>query len=133
MKKNKKKSEAKAQLKEQIKNCKLYLSLDLSSKSAGGLLPYKFILDSLSKAIENKEKTDDESSNVLRDIFLAVNKANYDIKISNIKKRNEKPLKSDLEEAEELFKKNDKNYEEKKTFIINLLKKVIKYKKKEMI
>jgi hypothetical protein len=114
MKKNKKKSEAKAQLKEQIKNCKLYLSLDLSSKSAGGLLPYKFILDSLSKAIENKEKTDDESSNVLRDIFLAVNKANYDIKISNIKKRNEKPLKSDLEEAEELFKKNDKNYEEKK-------------------
>ena len=59
MKKNKKKSEAKAQLKEQIKNCKLYLSLDLSSKSAGGLLPYKFILDSLSKAIENKEKTDD--------------------------------------------------------------------------
>jgi len=123
MKKNKKKSEAKAQLKEQIKNCKLYLSLDLSSKSAGGLLPYKFILDSLSKAIENKEKTDDESSNVLRDIFLAVNKANYDIKISNIKKRNEKPLKFDLEEAEELFKKNDKNYEEKKNFHNKLVEK----------
>jgi hypothetical protein len=30
--------------------------------------------------------TKDEYSNVLRDIYLEVNKANYDIKISNIKK-----------------------------------------------
>ena len=51
----KKKSEAKSQQKEAIKNCKLYLDLDLSSKSAGGLLPYKFLLDYLTKAIENKK------------------------------------------------------------------------------
>ena len=109
----KKKSEAKSQQKEQIKNCKLYLNLDLSSKSAGGLLPYKFLLDSLSKTLENKDKTDEESCNKLREIFLEVNKANFDIKISNVKKKNEKPHKIDLEEAEQFFNQNNKAYEEK--------------------
>ena len=118
-----KKSEAKAQLKEQIKNCKLYLNLDLSSKSAGGLLPYKFLLESLTKTIENKDKTDDDSCNKLREIYLAVNKANFDIKISNIKKKMEKPLKIDLDEAEELFNEKHKIYEEKKNFHNKLVEK----------
>ena len=104
----KKKSEAKSQQKEQIKNCKLYLNLDLSSKSAGGLLPYKFILDSLSKSLENKDKTDEDSYNKLREIFISVNKANFDIKIGNIKKKNEKPNKIDLDEAEGLFQQKHK-------------------------
>ena len=119
----KKKSEAKAQLKEQIKNCKLYLNLDLSSKSAGGLLPYKFLLESLTKTIENKDKTDDDSCNKLREIYLAVNKANFDIKISNIKKKMEKPLKIDLDEAEGLFNEKHKIYEEKKNFHNKLVEK----------
>ena len=119
----KKKSEAKAQLKEQIKNCKLYLNLDLSSKSAGGLLPYKFLLESLTKTIENKDKTDDDSCNKLREIYLAVNKANFDIKISNLKKKMEKPLKIDLDEAEELFNEKHKIYEEKKNFHNKLVEK----------
>ena len=119
----KKKSEAKAQLKEQIKNCKLYLNLDLSSKSAGGLLPYKFLLESLTKTIENKDKTDDDSCNKLREIYLTVNKANFDIKISNIKKKMEKPLKIDLDEAEELFNEKHKIYEEKKNFHNKLVEK----------
>jgi len=119
----KKKSEAKSQQKEQIKNCKLYLNLDLSSKSAGGLLPYKFLLDSLAKTLENKDKTDEEACNKLREIFLEVNKANYDIKISNIKKKNEKPHKIDLEEAEQFFNQNNKAYEEKKNFHNKLVEK----------
>ena len=119
----KKKSEAKAQLKEQIKNCELYLNLDLSSKSAGGLLPYKFLLESLTKTIENKDKTDDDSCNKLREIYLAVNKANFDIKINNIKKKMEKPLKIDLDEAEELFNEKHKIYEEKKNFHNKLVEK----------
>ena len=119
----KKKSEAKAQLKEQIKKCKLYLNLDLSSKSAGGLLPYKFLLESLTKTIENKDKTDDDSCNKLREIYLAVNKANFDIKINNIKKKMEKPLKIDLDEAEELFNEKHKIYEEKKNFHNKLVEK----------
>ena len=119
----KKKSEAKSQQKEQIKNCKLYLNLDLSSKSAGGLLPYKFLLDSLSKTLENKDKTDEESCNKLREIFLEVNKANFDIKISNVKKKNEKPHKIDLEEAEQFFNQNNKAYEEKKNFHNKLVEK----------
>ena len=119
----KKKSEAKSQQKEQLKNCKLYLNLDLSSKSAGGLLPYKFLLDSLSKTLENKDKTDEDSYNKLREIFLSVNKANFDIKISNIKKRSEKPHKIDLEEAEELFNQNHKAYEERKNFNSKLVEK----------
>ena len=123
MPKKSKKSEAKSQLKEQIKNCKLYLDLDLSSKSAGGLLPFKFLLDSLSKAIENKDKTDEDSSNKLRDLFLSVNKANSDIKISNIKKKSEKPLKSDVDEAEEFFLQEHKKYEEKKNFHNKLVEK----------
>ena len=119
----KKKSEAKSQQKEQIKNCKLYLNLDLSSKSAGGLLPYKFLLDSLAKTLENKDKTDEEACNKLREIFLEVNKANYDIKISNVKKKNEKPHKIDLEEAEQFFNQNNKAYEEKKNFHNKLVEK----------
>ena len=119
----KKKSEAKSQQKEQIKNCKLYLNLDLSSKSAGGLLPYKFLLDSLAKTLEDKDKTDEEACNKLREIFLEVNKANYDIKISNIKKKNEKPHKIDLEEAEQFFNQNNKAYEEKKNFHNKLVEK----------
>ena len=77
----KKKNENKSQMKEQVKNCKLYLGLDLSSKSVGGLLPYKFLLESLTKALEFKEKTDEDSGNKLRELYLSVNKANYDIKI----------------------------------------------------
>jgi hypothetical protein len=119
----KKKSEAKSQQKEQIKNCKLYLNLDLSSKSAGGLLPYKFILDSLSKSLENKDKTDEDSYNKLREIFISVNKANFDIKIGNIKKKNEKPNKIDLDEAEGLFQQNHKVYEERKNFYNKLVEK----------
>lgn len=118
-----KKSQAKSQQKEQIKNCKLYLNLDLSSKSAGGLLPYKFLLDSLSKTLENKDKTDEDSCKKLREIFLSVNKANFDIKISNIKKRNEKPHKIDLDEAEELFNQNHKAYLERKNFNSKLVEK----------
>jgi len=123
MPKKGKKSEAKSQLKEQIKNCKLYLDLDLSSKSAGGLLPFKFLLDSLSKAVENKDKTDEDSSKNLRELFLSVNKAKSDIKISNIKKRSEKPLKSDVDEANEFFKKEDKKYQDKKDFHNKLVEK----------
>jgi len=119
----KKKSEAKSQQKEQIKNCKLYLNLDLSSKSAGGLLPYKFILDSLSKSLENKDKTDEDSYNKLREIFISVNKANFDIKIGNIKKKNEKPNKIDLDEAEGLFQQKHKVYEERKNFYNKLVEK----------
>ena len=119
----KKKGEAKAQLKEQIKNCKQYLDLDLSSKSAGGLLPYKFLLESLTKALENKDKTDDDSCNKLREIFLSVNKANYDIKISNVKKKMDKPLKIDLDEAEELFNEKHKIYEERRNFHKKLVEK----------
>ena len=119
----KKKSEAKSQQKEQIKNCKLYLDLDLSSKSAGGLLPYKFLLDSLSKSLENKDKTDEDSYNKLREIFIAVNKANFDIKIGNIKKKNEKPNKIDLDEAEGLFQQKHKVYEERKNFYNKLVEK----------
>ena len=119
----KKKSEAKSQQKEAIKNCKLYLDLDLSSKSAGGLLPYKFLLDSLTKAIENKDKTDEDSLNKLKEIFISVNKANYDIKISNEKKKLEKPLKSELDEAEAYFNEKHKKYEERKNFHNKLVEK----------
>ena len=119
----KKKNENKSQMKEQVKNCKQYLNLDLSSKSVGGLLPYKFLLDSLAKTLENKDKTDEEACNKLREIFLEVNKANYDIKISNIKKKNEKPHKIDLEEAEQFFNQNNKAYEEKKNFHNKLVEK----------
>ena len=119
----KKKNENKSQMKEQVKNCKLYLNLDLSSKSVGGLLPYKFLLDSLTKALEFKEKTDEDSGNKLREIYLSVNKANYDIKISNIKKKMEKPLKSDLDEANEVFEQRNKEYEEKKSFHNKLVEK----------
>ena len=69
----------------------------------GGLLPYKLILDSLSQAIELKEQADEASINKLREIFLSVNKANFDIKINNIKKTIEQPIQKDLEEAEEVF------------------------------
>ena len=119
----KKKNENKSQMKEQVKNCKLYLGLDLSSKSVGGLLPYKFLLESLTKALEFKEKTDEDSGNKLRELYLSVNKANYDIKISNIKKKMEKPLKSDLDEANEVFEKRNKEYEEKKSFHNKLVEK----------
>ena len=95
----------------------------LSSKSAGGLLPYKFILDSLSKSLENKDKTDEDSYNKLREIFISVNKANFDIKIGNIKKKNEKPNKIDLDEAEGLFQQKHKVYEERKNFYNKLVEK----------
>ena len=112
----KKKNENKSQMKEQVKNCKQYLNLDLSSKSVGGLLPYKFLLDSLTKALEFKEKTDEDSCNKLRELYLSVNKENYEIKISNIKKKMEKPLKSDLDEANKVFNQRNKEYEEKQNF-----------------
>ena len=113
-KKNANKSDKGSSMKEQIKNCKQYLDLDLSSKSAGGLLPYKLILDSLSKALALKDQTDDSSTNKLRDLFLTINKANLDIKIGNIKKLTEKPLQKDLDEAEAVFKARDKKYEERR-------------------
>ena len=119
----KKKNENKSQMKEQVKNCKQYLNLDLSSKSVGGLLPYKFLLDSLTKALEFKEKTDEDSCNKLRELYLSVNKENYDIKISNIKKKMEKPLKSDLDEANEVFNQRNKEYEEKQSFHKKLVEK----------
>ena len=97
-----------------IKNAKQYLDLDLSSKSAGGLLPYKLILDSLSQALELKDQTDESSTNKLRDIFLSINRSNLDVKINNVKKTIEKPLKKDLEEAEEVFNVRHKKYEERK-------------------
>ena len=119
----KKKNENKSQMKEQVKNCKQYLNLDLSSKSVGGLLPYKFLLDSLTKALEFKEKADEDSCNKLRELYLSINKENYDIKISNIKKKMEKPLKSDLDEANEVFNQRNKEYEEKQNFHKKLVEK----------
>ena len=110
-KKNQKKEDAEKKgsvMKEQIKNCKQYLDLDLSSKSAGGLLPYKLILDSLSQALELKDKTDESTTNKMREIFLSINKANIDLKISNIKKKTEKPLQKDLDEANEVFNTSHK-------------------------
>ncbi len=101
-------------MKEQIKNCKDYLDLDLSSKSAGGLLPYKFIIDSLSQALELKNQTEESSTNKMRELFLSINKANLDVKISNIKKKIEKPLQQDLDAAEEVFNAKHKKYEERK-------------------
>ena len=118
-KKNQKKEDAEKKgsvMKEQIKNCKQYLDLDLSSKSAGGLLPYKLILDSLSQALELKDKTDESTTNKMREIFLSINKANIDLKISNIKKKTEKPLQKDLDEANEVFNTSHKKYEEKRKF-----------------
>ena len=131
----KKKNENKSQMKEQVKNCKQYLNLDLSSKSVGGLLPYKFLLDSLTKALEFKEKTDEDSCNKLRELYLSVNKENYDIKISNIKKKMEKPLKSDLDEANEVFNQRNKEYEEKQNFHKKLVEKgnIIQEDRNEMI
>ena len=102
--------------KEQIKNCKQYLDLDLSSKSAGGLLPYKLILDSLSQALELKDQTDESSTNKLREIFLSVNNSNIDLKISNINKKLEKPLQQDLDKANEVFNASHKRCEDKRKF-----------------
>ena len=113
-KKNQKKEDKISAQKEQIKNAKQYLDLDLSSKSAGGLLPYKLILDSLSQALELKDQTDESSTNKLRGIFLSINRSNLDVKINNVKKTIEKPLKKDLEEAEEVFNVRHKKYEERK-------------------
>ena len=102
--------------KEQIKNCKQYLDLDLSSKSAGGLLPYKLILDSLSQALELKDQTDESSTNKLREIFLSVSNTNIDLKISNINKKLEKPLQQDLDKANEVFNASHKRCEDKRKF-----------------
>jgi hypothetical protein len=113
-KKNQKKEDKISAQKEQIKNAKQYLDLDLSLKSAGGLLPFKFLLDSLSQALELKDQIEESSTNKLRDLFFSINKANVDIKINNIKKTIEKPLKKDLEEAEEFFNARHKKYEERK-------------------
>ena len=118
-KNNKKKEdgEKKGNLKkEQIKNCKQYLDLDLSSKSAGGLLPYKLILDSLSQALELKDQTDESSTNKLREIFLSVSNTNIDLKISNINKKLEKPLQQDLDKANEVFNASHKRCEDKRKF-----------------
>ena len=115
-KKNTKKDEKVSIMKDQIKKCKEYLDLDLSSKSAGGLLPYKLILDSLSKSLELKSQNDESSTAKLREIFLSVNKANLEVKIGNAKKNIEKPLKQDLEEAEKAFNVQHKRYEDRKNF-----------------
>jgi hypothetical protein len=50
----------------------------------------------------------------LRDIFLSINRSNLDVKINNVKKTIEKPLKKDLEEAEEVSNVRHKKYEERK-------------------
>ena len=113
-KKKEKKEDKGSVMKEQIKNCKQYLDLDLSSKSAGGLLPYKLILDSLAQALELKEQTDESSTQKLSELFLSINKSNLDIKINNIKKMLEKPLQKDLDAAEEVFNARHKKYEERK-------------------
>ena len=115
-KKNTKKDEKVSIMKDQIKKCKEYLDLDLSSKSAGGLLPYKLILDSLSQSLELKSQNDEASTAKLREIFLSVNKANLEVKIGNAKKKTEKPLKQDLEEAEKAFNVQHKRYEDRKNF-----------------
>ena len=113
-KKKEKKEDKGSVMKEQIKNCKQYLDLDLSSKSAGGLLPYKLIIDSLAQALELKDQTDESSTKKLRELFLTINKSNLDIKVNNIKKMLEKPLPKDLEAAEEVFNARHKKYEERK-------------------
>ena len=134
-KKNNNKSDKGSAVKEQIKNCKQYLDLDLSSKSAGGLLPYKLILDSLSKALELKDQTDDSSTNKMRELFLSINKANLDIKIGNLKKMTEKPIQKDLDEAEEVFNARHKKYEERRNLHNKLVDKgnKIQEERNEMI
>jgi hypothetical protein len=122
-KKDKKKDGPGSQMKEQIKNCKKYLDLDLSSKSAGGLLPYKLILDSLSEALELKDQTEESSTNRMKDIFLSINKLNLEVKINNIQKLVEKPVEKDLEEAKEFFNIHHKRYEERKNFHNKLVEK----------
>ena len=92
-------------LKEQTANCKKYLDLDLSSKSAGSLLKYKFLLDSLTEAIELKDNTDESSTNKLRDLYLNINKNLLNLDIENVKAKSDlKPLEKDLETAKELKK-----------------------------
>ena len=104
-------------LKEQITNCKKYLDLDLSSKSAGSLLKYKFILDSLSEAIELKNKPEEQSTNKLRDLFLSINKNCLNLDIENIKAKSDlKPAEKDLEAAKDAFNAQKKKYEDKKKF-----------------
>lgn len=104
-------------LKEQITNCKKYLDLDLSSKSAGSLLKYKFILDSLSEAIELKNKPEEQSTNKLRDLFLNINKNCLNLDIENIKAKSDlKPAEKDLEAAKDAFNAQKKKYEDKKKF-----------------
>jgi hypothetical protein len=122
-------------MKEQIKNCKDYLNLDLSSKSAGGLLPYKFIIDSLTQALELKNQEDESSTQKMRDLFLSINKANLDIKISNEKKKVEKPLMQDLDAAEAEFNAKHKKYEDRKNFHNKLVDKgnKIQEERNEMI
>ena len=134
-KKKEKKDDKGSVMKEQIKNCKQYLDLDLSSKSVAGLLQYKLILDSLSKALELKDQTDESSSKKLREIFLSVNKLNLDVKINNIKKMLEKPLQKDLDAAEEVFNARHKKYEERKNIHNKLVDKgnKIQQERAEMI
>ena len=111
---NEKKNSA---LKEQITNCKNYLDLDLSSKSAGSLLKYKFILDSLSEAIQLKDTTDESSTKKLRDLYININKNCLNLDIENIKsKKDIKPLEKDLETAKEAFNAQKKKYDDKKKF-----------------
>lgn len=121
-KKNQKQNdEKKSALKEQISNCKKYLDLDLSSKSAASLLKYKFILESLSEAIklkDNQGETPEETPvNKLRDLYLSVNKELLNLDIENIKSKSElKPAEKDLEEAKAAFNAQKKKYEDKKKF-----------------
>ena len=104
-------------LKEQTANCKKYLDLDLSSKSAGSLLKYKFLLDSLTEAIELKDNTDESSTNKLRDLYLNINKNLLNLDIENVKAKSDlKPLEKDLETAKEAFNAQKKKYDDKKKF-----------------
>ena len=104
-------------LKEQTANCKKYLDLDLSSKSAGSLLKYKFLLDSLTEAIELKDNTDESSTNKLRDLYININKNLLNLDIENVKAKSDlKPLEKDLETAKDAFNAQKKKYDDKKKF-----------------
>ena len=116
-KKNQKKEDTEKKgsiLKEQIKLCNEHLGLDLSSKSAGSLLQYKLILESISQAVELKDKQEESFKSKMEDLYLSIVKTNLDLKISNAKAKVEKPWQKDLTQAEAIFSANHKKYEERK-------------------
>lgn len=116
-KKNKNKGDKDGQkgsyIKEQINNCKKYLDLDLSSKSASGLLKYKFILDSLNQALELKDK--ENNLKKLQDLFMYINQKKLELCIENIRTKNQlKPAEKELEKAKEEYLIKNKKFQDKK-------------------